>query len=342
MWFHNIFSGKTSPEAPRKPASPSAGLLLSTPALRQLDRLCLNTGSLLLPRPNGSRASRMRKPASDFREHRPYAPGDDVRTVDWKASARQEHIFIKQGEDQKAAVVTILLDCSASMAWGNPPKFHAALSLAAALGYMALAHNDRLVLVPVTGRRGDEAGAASRASAPLDSAGVGEMDSLHPLGLLWGKGQAPLIGPYLQAARFQGQIDLASIMAGLRHRKLIQGGLVLVISDLLGTANLAKGLAALPAPTWQVVICHLLHPDEISPDLNGHFEMQDIETGQKKRFPVTPKILEEYRRRLQSWQQETAQICQERNALYSMIPTNWTLENEVSPQLWRDRVVKRL
>jgi uncharacterized protein (DUF58 family) len=324
MWFQNIFNAK----AGSRPAESAPGPfnLLSNQQLRQLSRLYLNTGPLSLAQPAGARASLHRRPASEFREHRQYTPGDDVRYVDWKASARQEHIFIKQGDTQKAALVYLLIDCSASMTWGEPAKSRAALALANALGYMALAHSDRLVVLPV--------GAAGGGSA--------RGEGLQPLGPLWGQGQAPLLNQYLQAVRFAGQVDVSAALAGLRQRKLSRGGLVLVLSDLLGSGDLSASLDALPAPAWNVVFCHLLHPAELDPALDGYFEMVDIETGAKKRYPVTPRVLQTYRQRMQNWQGELSRLSLERKAVYNMIPTNWTIEDQIIPRLLRSQVVKRL
>jgi len=328
MLFRNIFSGRTRSSTP--PAAhgfqpPATGLSAQT--LRLLDRMRLNTGLFMPGPPTGSRTSQMRKPATDFRDHRQYTPGDDVRYVDWKASARQEHVFVKQGETQKAVMAYILIDCSASMRWGEPPKQRAALALANALGYMALAHNDRLVIVPVTG-------AASPDGQPSGA--------LRLMGPFWGKGQAPMLNNYFETLRFEGQINLTHALVGLSKRKLSQGGLVLVITDMFGSSELPKALAMLPAPAWKVVFCHLLHPNELDPVLNGYMEMQDIETGQKKLYQITPKVLETYRQRLQAWQDGITQMCLEKKAVYTMLPTNWTLENEMIPQLQRVRVVERL
>ena len=328
MLFRNIFRGKPrTNQSPLKRPDQGASAGLSTQTLRQLDRLRLNTGPFMPGPPVGARMSQMRKPAADFRDHRQYTPGDDVRYVDWKASARQEHVFVKQGETQKAAMVYILIDCSASMRWGNPPKSEAALALANALAYMALAHNDRLVLVPVTG-------------TPAADGKITQ--SMRLMGPFWGKGQAPMLKRYFENLRFQGQIDLTQAMVGLSQRKLSQGGLVLVITDMFGSGGLPTALARLQAPAWKVVFCHMLHPNEINPDLNGFFEMQDIETQQKKRYQITPKVLEQYRQRLQAWQDELTQMCQKSKAVYSLFPTNGSLENEMIAQLQRIRVVERL
>jgi uncharacterized protein (DUF58 family) len=342
MWFRNIFNAKktgarttNAGQTPENGAGAAPGAL-SPQAMHVLNRMRLNTGSLLLSQSAGARSSRQRKPASDFREHRQYVPGDDVRYVDWKASARQEHVFIKQGEQEKAALVYVLIDASASMGWGQPPKSNVALSLAHALGYLALAQQDRLLVLPVTpsaspviaGQAGVPAGAANR--------------GLHPLGPLWGKGQASQLAGYLQAIRFGGRVDLSYTLAGLSRRNLSRGGLVVVISDLLSVQDLRRGLEALPAPTWQVVVCHLLHPAELDPALDGHLQMVDIETGAKKLYTVTARSLETYRRRLSEWQEQLSQVCREHKAIYSQLSTGWSMETQIIPQLRRDQVVKSL
>lgn len=324
MWFRNIF-GASEGLASRQAGPGSKGpseLVLSAHALRQLNRMQLNTHPDLSGYAGGLRPSQRRKPAYDFREYRVYTPGDDVRFVDWKASGRQEHIFIKQGEQQKDAAVYVLLDCSASMVWGEPPKFQALLSIAAALGYLALAQGDRLMVVPLFDR-------ARKFPA-----------SLQPLGPIHGKGLVPHLLNYLRALPFRGQVDLAQSLAGFARRYNIRGGLVVVLSDLLGEQDLAKGLASLPLPTWNLVICHLLHPAELNPVVRGDFEMQDIETGQMKRYAVTDKAISTYRQRLQAWLNSLEATCMERKARYTMIPTDWHLESQIIPHLREVNVVK--
>jgi uncharacterized protein (DUF58 family) len=303
----------------------NAEVTLTGQALRQLNRLQLNTSRFLPGASAGARASHHRRPAMDFREHRMYAPGDDVRFVDWRASARQEHIFIKQGEHLKNATIYVLVDCSASMTWGEPPKSQATLELAAALGYMALAQGDRLIVAPL-----------------VDPEKVKGPPQLGPIS---GKGQFPGLLNYLRSVRFGGQIDLARSLAGLSRRSS-RGGLVLLLSDLLGAQDLYSGLEALTisqsAPAWNVVIFHLLHPAELNPALRGDFELQDIETRQTKRYVVTEKALEIYSQRLQSWRESLEVTCLERKTFYTMIPTHWSLERETLPHLRGANVVRPL
>lgn len=312
------------------PAVKNPGVL-SPQALRQLHRLRLNTGLHVPGMTSGVHSGFQRRPAAEFREHRRYTPGDDVRFVDWKATARQEHVFIKQNETPKDVAVTLLIDCSASMTWGNPPKLATTLALASALGYLALAQGDRLVVRPVVAT------------------------GLPVLGPIRGKGQVPLLVRFLgelgeRAGQLRAQADLGKAMIALGRRSpapgagrpgALAGGLVCVLSDLLGVGDLLTGLAALPQPAWNVAVLHLLHPAEIEPALApgyGDFELFDIETGQKKRHALTARAFETYRQRLQAWQDDLARACQEKGALYSMISTGWSFEREILPRLIEMRV----
>lgn len=327
MWFRRIFSARTPAAASRrgsgrpKPATATQAVTLSPTTLRLLNRLQLVTRRAVPGLGAGERASHWRQPAPDFREHRQYVPGDDVRFVDWRASARQEHVFIKQGEQLKNVLVTLLLDCSASMAWGEPPKSRTAIELAAALGYLALAHGDRLVVLPVVDT----------------SAG----ERLPAFGPASGKGQFPALLSYLRLLRFSGRVDLGPALAGLSRRGR-SGGLVLAISDFLGTAQLEASLAALAGPNWNVGLLHLLHPAELNPVLRGDFELVDIETRQVRRYSITESALKNYHAHLAAWRDGLERTCQTGIRSYTLVPTGGSLAGQILPALRAARVVQPL
>src|SRR5215204_5301404 len=55
----------------------------------------------------------------EFASYREYAPGDDLRRLDWRAYARSNRHFVKQYEEESNLRATILLDASASMRYGR-------------------------------------------------------------------------------------------------------------------------------------------------------------------------------------------------------------------------------
>ncbi|HEX5050204.1 MAG TPA: DUF58 domain-containing protein [Planctomycetota bacterium] len=89
-----------------------------------------------------------------FVGHRPYVRGDDLRRIDWAASARTGELFVKQLEEEERRTAVLLLDLSASLLVGSPPRRLAALRLAAVVGGLALRHLDGLTVVaPGAGAR---------------------------------------------------------------------------------------------------------------------------------------------------------------------------------------------
>ena len=82
-----------------------------------------------------------------FVGHRAYAPGDDLRRLDWHAFARTGHLFLKLLEEDERRQTTLLLDTSASMLAGEPARWTGMLRLAAILGGLALRHLDGVRIV---------------------------------------------------------------------------------------------------------------------------------------------------------------------------------------------------
>ncbi|MFQ5615788.1 MAG: DUF58 domain-containing protein [Anaerolineales bacterium] len=325
MWFRTIFHRRDKADLIEdlRRELPPADLSFPPSAWRQLDRLRLRASRHIRGRGAGQRPSARRRPAVDFRQHRKYVPGDDVRFVDWKASARHEHIFLKQGEQPQEVAVYLLIDTTTSMAWGRPPKRDTALRLAATLGYLALANDDRLHIVPLS-----------------------EQVRTLPkhLGPLKGKGQFPSLLNYLRDIPFDTppSDSPTGITQPIRdfNRRVARGGVVIILSDLLDAHDLSKTLAVFPPPAWEVTVLHLLHPRELAPEINGEFEMIDAETGRSVNYDITPKALDEYREHLQTWRDAVEMTCIEHKAFYTLISTGWSLEKEIVPHLRSVRVLE--
>src|SRR3982751_2532227 len=69
----------------------------------------------------------------EFSEHREYVAGDELRHLDWRAFARSDRYYIKLYEQETNLRATLVLDTSASMQFGTPPKIDYARHLAACL-----------------------------------------------------------------------------------------------------------------------------------------------------------------------------------------------------------------
>jgi len=307
--------------------------------LRRLERLNFRTAPSLRGGMAGERRSRTLRPAQDFSDHRPYAPGDDWRYIDWHAYSRHEDLFIKLGEATQSVNVHILLDCSRSMIWEpdqtvrdldrdlqNPgsTKWDSARRLAGALGYLGLAGGERVSVTSFGPTLETQFGPTQgkRQVIPL-------LQFLTTL--------APLSGP---AAKNQG--GLVSSLENYARRQP-QGGLFILISDLLDTVTptaesedweeLAEGLRFFAPPRWQVLVLHLLTEPEMHPTLEGDFDLQDLETGQSLPFHLDETTLAQYRLRVRRWCAQLQTVCASRAAVYARILAEWPFERSIIPYL---------
>ena len=317
MWFRTIFRRNAQPQQGAEPVR-TAELHLPPNLFTQLDRLRIRGSRRLRGNAAGQRPSSRRRPAADFREHRKYVAGDDIRFVDWKASARSEQVFLRQGELPQEANIHILLDGSASMGWGEPPKSQAAVNLAAALGFLALNGDDRLHVMPLV-------------RAPEPESGRERI-------IFKGKGQYPALINALMRIPFQGQSDILETVRRLtaEHR----GGIAILLSDLLDMPDLDAALALLPRPAWETVVLHMLHPLELQPALAGEIQLQDTESGAEASYDVGSRTIEDYQRHLESWRSGLEMACLARGAFYTLITSGLSLETETIPHLQRANVLE--
>jgi len=317
MWFRRIFRlDKLTPRVkrPRGEQDHSVISRLDSEALRQLNRLNIRGSKSLRGDRVGLRPSNRSKPAVEFQEHRMYVPGDDIRFVDWRASARHENIFVRQGEMPKDVAVCLLLDTSASMLWGQRAKREGQLELASALGYTALKNGDRLIVIPYGDSPNIEFGPAS------------------------GSGYLSSFIRYLNQLQFGGQSNLEIALKSLQQ-KISRGGVVFILSDLLERGDLSELLSYLPAPKWWVNVIHLLHPSELDPGIRGSYELEDRETGQLINFDLTNEAIKRYRERVDLWRSQLEMDAVEQHAFYCLVNTDWSLSREMLPFLRQHQVL---
>ena len=307
MWFKNIFGRKSNL---------AVAPLFDEAFLRRLERLSLQAQRTLRGTPaGGEHSSQHQLPTTIFSDHRPYSAGDDYRYIDWNAYAHQEQMYVKLGEIEQDIGVHVLLDASRSMAWGTPPKIQTAKQLAAAFGYLALAHNDRLRVVPFGG------------------------GLLQQFGPAQGKSRVVELLRFLEGVQPTEQTAAARALRAFAAAAP-QGGLVVLITDLLTTEGLEIGLRTLPPPRWQILVLHILDRRELHPELSGPLELEDSETGQRMPLTLDAATIAAYRRNVAAWQEGIAETCARRGATYVQVLTDWPLERMVIPYLRARRLLR--
>ncbi|MBX3460100.1 MAG: DUF58 domain-containing protein [Planctomycetes bacterium] len=228
--------------------------------LRQLEAL-----DAALLRLRGSAGEGLRGRAgtgqSEFKGHRPYARGDDLRRLDWNAYGRLGRLFLREFEPEQSEALTLLVDTSKSMAAGQPPKHILARRAAAAFGFLAL-------------KRGGAAGLAGEASVQGVSRFSRLLDQLTALDFAAGAG----IGERARA--------LASRRA---PRNLI------VVTDALEPAESFQPLAALSEKRCRVTLVQVLAPDELDPPQAGPCELFGLEESATLDLDIDASTLAAYR-----------------------------------------------
>ena len=91
----------------------------------------------------------------EFSEHKEYAPGDELRHLDWKAFGKFDRYYIKRFEHETNLRALLVVDASGSMAYGSGPmtKLEVARTLAGALGYLLVRQQDAAGLAVLHGER---------------------------------------------------------------------------------------------------------------------------------------------------------------------------------------------
>lgn len=120
-----------------------------TDILRKIRHLELRTKRLVESSFAGQYQSVFKGRGMNFEEVRPYAPGDEIRTIDWNVTARTGEPYIKKFSEEREVTVMILLDISASGNFGsvNESKREIAGEVAAILAFSAIYNNDKVGLI---------------------------------------------------------------------------------------------------------------------------------------------------------------------------------------------------
>ena len=282
--------------------------------LRQLERLLLVMRSPVRGGLKGGRRSVKRGQSVEFADYRDYALGDDLRQLDWNVYARLERLFVKLFIEEEDVTVTLLVDASASMASGRPDKLVFAKRAAAALGYIGLASEDRVVVSALAGRM-------ARRRPGLRGSGrvfrlLADLSAIEPA---------------------NGPTDL---VAAARHAaaQLHGRGIVVLLSDLLDPAA-ERVIRELAATGSELIVLHVLAPDELDPPLEGDLRLIDAETGDAVDITADLATIDAYRARLTAWKAGFADLAARRRASYIDLASDVPLTELMFAELRRRRVL---
>ncbi|MHB8522594.1 MAG: DUF58 domain-containing protein [Limisphaerales bacterium] len=309
-----------------------ANALLTPELLRRLEQFQLLAARRAKSSAKGERRSRARGQSVEFADYRNYVVGDDLRYLDWNLFGRLERLFLKLYEEERELPVTIFLDASESMTFGEPRKFDFARQVAAAVGYVALCGFDRVSVrvFPDTPPRTDGEANAKRKTQNPEL--VPELAARGALRSVRGRKSA------IQFFQNLGQLTArgpASFNEALRRGALQsrQTGLAILLSDFLDPAGYEDGIKALLGRGFQISAVQILAPEELAPTSYGDLRLIDAETGAQQEVTFGKYRLATYRRTVLNFCQRLREFCQARGVSFFSASSDTALEVLLLKQL---------
>ncbi len=224
--------------------------------------------------------------SSEFSAYRAYTQGDNLRHIDWKVWGRSDKFYVKQFEDDTNARCQIFLDTSASMNFGSGDfnKFNYARILAAVLAHLMVRQHDSPGLISFNDH--------ATQVVPAQS-------SRH---------HAEEIFVALTNIKAEGRTAIGEDVLRLLHT-FSRRGIAVVISDFFSPNETAlELLRGLHSQHQEVIVFHLLAPEELDFPYHGEFIMEDSETGEE--LPVhADEFRDEYQKRVKIFCDHISQEC---------------------------------
>lgn len=213
--------------------------------------------------------------SQEFAEYRAYSEGDDLRHVDWNVYARTERAYLKRYRGETNTQLTMLLDSSASMAYGSQQvnKLDYARYLAASIAYLSNGQRDSVGIVTFA----DEV----KQYVPPSARHGQFMRVLHAIESAKPETRTDFEKPFLHCMNFL-------------HRR----GILVVISDFYAEPDLVvKTMEPLRSHGDELILFHILDPQEIQPSVKDPVVLIDMETNDE--VEVSPDYLRnEYRQKI--------------------------------------------
>ncbi len=239
----------------------------------------------------------------EFAEHKEYAPGDELKHLDWKAFGKFDRYYVKRFEQESNLRAWLLLDASASMNYrsGALSKFDIAKTLAATLAHLTIRQQDAAGLALIASGRLAEVPARSSAA--------------HLQTLL----------DILDTTQATGSTDLAMAADHLAE-KLPRRSVVYVFSDLFDEHEGAlKKLLALKARRHDVVVFHVLDRAEMVFPFEDFARFESLEDD--RRLDVNPReIRASYLEEFDAFLTQTKQACTAADVEYVRVPSDVPLD----------------
>ena len=282
---------------------PSAPNVLSAGDVSRLSGLQLLAKQVVEGFASGLHRSPHKGFSVEFREHRPYVPGDDLRTIDWKLFGKTDRLYIREYEEETNVRCTLLVDCSGSMGYRGTrsdglSKHDYAVRTAACLSWLMLQQQDSVGLVTFD--------TAIRRYIPPRA---------RPRHLKH-------IMTELAAQQPGAETSLADVFHQIASR-IQRRGLVMILSDLFGDVDqLMKALAHFRHARHEVIIFQIWDPDELDFPFRQWTQFASLENSAQRHLVDPAQLRKAYLQKLQEYRDQLTRGCSRNRITLVPLVTN--------------------
>ncbi len=282
---------------------PDSRRFLHPEAIRRISRLELRARHVVEGFLSGMHRSPYFGQSIEFRQHREYAWGDDLRYVDWKVWAKHDRYYVKQFEEDTNLRSTLLVDVSASMRYGSGAmnKYEYACTVAACLAYLLLRQQDAVGCVAF-----DE---ATRMTVPQRSK----------------RNHLDAVIQALGVREPNNKTDLYQVLREVAEVYPRRGMMILVSDLLVERDGLLRGLRLLRSRGHDVLVFHVMDDHELDFPFNGPTRFEGLELP--LHLACNPRALREgYLAALNAYLEEVRRGCVANKIDYALLRTSQPLD----------------
>ncbi len=241
----------------------------------------------------------------EFRDFRPYTPGDDFRSIDWNIYRRLGRVVLRLFEEMEDLPLYLAPDMSASGWSEEPPRALAGLKAALALASISLGQHDPVGLYPFA------------------------EDLLDTTPARAGGGRLMVLADRLASLPRGGGTDFRQSFQRLASLRL-RPGLLVILSDFFDPAGLEAVLASLTPLRHRLLLVQLLRSEDREPTLQGDLHLLDCETGDGIDLSVSAQAVASYSEAYDRFQAGFLDFVQARGLGYLPLDTDAPLLPQIA------------
>jgi uncharacterized protein (DUF58 family) len=226
----------------------------------------------------------------EFKEHRPYVVGDELRSIDWKVFGKSDRLYIREFEEETNLRCNILLDKSGSMAYSGHrssglSKYDYATRLAASLAFLMLAQQDAVGCVTFDDQLRDHVPLRSRPSHLKAILSAIAKQAVHR------------------------ETDLGTVFTQAAP-KVGRRGLLVILTDAMGDVDsISRAMAQFRVARQEVILFQVLDRDEIDFPFTQRTRFRDLENSNNEQTVDARAIREAYLTRFRDHADSLSSAC---------------------------------